>query len=117
MPSGVATYSLAPSRVPLLVAVGTNDEYGLYPLATSVFQQALTATKAMLVEQGGDHLGSFVDATPEAAAMRADTTLFLELALEPRPPNSAAVVAALDQPTAPGITVVAPAAPEPAGPA
>ena len=117
MPSGVATYSLAPSRVPLLVAVGTNDEYGLYPLATSVFQQALTATKAMLVEQGGDHLGSFVDATPEAAAMRADTTLFLELALEPRPPNSAAVVAALDQPTAPGITVVAPGAPEPAGPA
>ncbi|HWD54723.1 MAG TPA: hypothetical protein VG346_06355 [Acidimicrobiales bacterium] len=115
MPSGVATYSVAPSRVPLLVAVGTNDEYGLYPLATSVFDQAQTSTKALAVESGGDHLGSFIDATPSAADMRADTTRFLELALEPRPPTSAAVVAALQQPSDPTITVTGPSQSEPAG--
>jgi acetyl esterase/lipase len=115
MPSGVAAYTIAPSRVPLLVAVGTKDEYGLYPLSSEVFQQSRATTKAMLVEQGGDHLGSFLDATSAAAAMRADTTRFLELALEPRPPTSAAVVAALGQPSDPGITVVPPTASEPAG--
>jgi dienelactone hydrolase len=108
MPSGVATFTVAASRVPLLVAVGSDDEYGLYPLSTTVFQQSLAASKAMLVEQGGDHLGSFIDATPTAAAMREDTTRFLELALVPRPPTSAAVVGALVQPSDLGIEVVPP---------
>ncbi|HWF16453.1 MAG TPA: hypothetical protein VG244_09755 [Acidimicrobiales bacterium] len=107
LPSGVAPYTVAPSRVPLLVAVGTDDEYGLYPRATAVFQTSQAATKAMLIEEGGDHLGSFLDATPAATAMRANTTRFLELALEPRPPTSAAVNAAFEQPSEPGISVVA----------
>ncbi len=106
LPSGVAPYNVAPSRVPLLVAVGTDDEYGLYRSSTAVFQTSQAATKAMLVEEGGDHLGSFLDATPVAAAMRANTTRFLELTLEPRPPTTAAVVAAFEQPSEAGISVV-----------
>jgi pimeloyl-ACP methyl ester carboxylesterase len=108
MPSGVASYSVAASRAALLVAVGTNDEYGLYPLAGQVFQAARTSSKTELVESGGDHLGSFLDATPAAAAMRDQTTRFLELALEPKPPSSAAVVAALGQVPEPDLTVIAP---------
>jgi hypothetical protein len=115
MPSGVSSYTIVPSRAPLLVAVGTDDEYGLYPLSTTVFQQAQATTKAMLVEQGGDHLGSFIDATPAAAAMRDDTTRFLELALVPRPPSSADVVAALGQPSDPAIAVDPPPPPSATG--
>ncbi len=98
MPSGVAPYNVGTTRAPLLVAVGTDDEYGLYPLATTVFQTAQASAKAMLVEPGGDHLGSFLGPTPAAAAMREATTQFLELALEPRPPRSPAIVSALADP-------------------
>jgi len=105
LPSGVAAYTVAPSRAALFVAVGTNDEYGLYPLAAQVFQAAQTSSKVEVVESGGDHLGSFVDATPAAAAMRDATTRFLELALEPQSPSSAEVVASLSQPPETYLTV------------
>jgi pimeloyl-ACP methyl ester carboxylesterase len=108
LPSGMAPYTVAPSRAALLVAVGTNDEYGLYPLAGQVFQAAQTSSKVEVVEAGGDHLGSFLDATPAAAAMRDDTTQFLELALERKPPSSAAVVAALGLLPEPDLTVIPP---------
>jgi pimeloyl-ACP methyl ester carboxylesterase len=108
LPSGVAAYTTTPSRAALLVAVGTDDEYGLYPLAGQVFQAAETSSKVEIVESGGDHLGSFLDATPAAAAMREDTTTFLELALGPRPPTSAAEVSALTQVPGPDLTVVPP---------
>jgi poly(3-hydroxybutyrate) depolymerase len=108
LPSGVAPYSVVPSRGALMVAVGTNDEYGLYPLAGQVFQAAQTSSKVEVVESGGDHLGSFLDATPAAAAMREETTRFLELALEPRSPSSAEVAASLRQSPEPGLTVVPP---------
>ena len=107
LPSGMAPYTVAPVNAPLLVAVGSADEYGLYPLATQVFDAAQVPAKVMVVEQGGDHLGSFVGATQSAEAMRADTTTFLELALEPRPPTTDALVAALEEPGAPGLSVVA----------
>ena len=87
MPSGVAPYTVGSSSAALLVAVGSNDEYGLAPLTPIVFQDARASSKALIVEQGGDHLGSFVGATPAAAAMREETTRFLELALEPRSPS------------------------------
>jgi hypothetical protein len=106
MPSGVAAYNVAPTRAAFLVAVGSNDEYGLYPLATQVFQAAQASAKAMLVEPGGDHLGSFVDASPAAVAMRGAETPFLELALEPRTPTSAAVDDALAGPAAGSLQVV-----------
>lgn len=106
MPSGVAAYTTTPLRGALLVAVGTDDEYGLYPLAGQVFQAAETSSKVEIVESGGDHLGSFLDATPAAAAMREETTTFLELALEPRAPTIAAELSALTQVPEPGLTVV-----------
>jgi hypothetical protein len=104
----VAAYTVGPSPAALLVAVGTDDEYGLYPLAGQVFQAAQTSSRVEIVESGGDHLGSFVDPTPAATAMRDATTRFLELSLEPRSPSSAAVVASLSQPPETGLTVVPP---------
>ncbi len=108
MPSGVAPYTVGSTQAALLVAVGSDDEYGLYPLTTMVFDSARAKAKAMLVEPGGDHLGSFVAPTPAAAAMRDAETQFLELALEPRPPTSAAVVGALGLPAASLLQVVPP---------
>jgi predicted dienelactone hydrolase len=106
LPSGVAPYSVAPSRAALMVAVGTSDEYGLYPLAGQVFQAARVSSKVEVVESGGDHLGSFIDASPAAVAMRDETTRFLELSLEPRSPSSAEVVASLSQLPEPDLTVI-----------
>lgn len=106
MPSGIAAYNITPTRAALLVAVGSADEYGLYPLATQVFQSAQASSKAMLVEPGGDHLGSFLDATPAAAAMRDAETQFLELALEPRTPSAAAIDDALAAPAAGSLQIV-----------
>lgn len=108
MPTGIAPYTVAPTSAALFVAVGTADEYGLYPRSTQVFDTAEASAKAMVVEQGGDHLGSFIGSTAAAAAMRDDTTRFLELALEPHPPTSADVVAALEDPGSPSLTVVPP---------
>jgi dienelactone hydrolase len=106
MPSGVAPYDVATTPAAVLFAVGSDDEYGLYPLTTQVFQAAQASAKAMLVEPGGDHLGSFVDATPAATAMRDAETQFLELALEPRTPTSAAIDDALADPAAGSLQVV-----------
>jgi pimeloyl-ACP methyl ester carboxylesterase len=108
LPSGVPPYTVAPSRAALLVAVGADDEYGLYPLAGQVLQAAETSSKVEIVESGGSHLGSFLDATPAAADMRDETTRFLELAFEPRSPSTAAVLAALGQPPEPDLTIVPP---------
>ncbi|HSZ35818.1 MAG TPA: hypothetical protein VK773_01905 [Acidimicrobiales bacterium] len=108
MPSGVAPYTVAPTMAAVLFAVGSADEYGLYPLTTQVFRMAQSAAKAMLVEPGGGHLGSFVDATAPATAMRTAETQFLELALEPATPSSAAIDAALAPPAAGWLEVVPP---------
>jgi len=108
MPSGVAPYTVGALRASLLVAVGSNDEYGLSALTPVVFHDARATSKALIVEQGGDHLGSFVSATPAAAAMREETTRFLELALEPRSPSTADVLAALQPPGSAALTIVPP---------
>jgi hypothetical protein len=71
-----------------------------------VFQTTRATAKAMLVEPGGDHLGSFLGATPAAAAMRDAETQFLQLALEPRPPSGAAVDDALTPPASGSLQVV-----------
>jgi hypothetical protein len=106
LPSGVAPYPVASTAAALLVAVGSDDEYGLYPRSTQVFQAAQAPAKAMLVEPGGDHLGSFMGATPAAVAMREAETQFLELALEPQTPTAAAIDDALAQPAAGSLQVV-----------
>lgn len=108
LPSGVAPYSVGATKAAALFAVGSDDEYGLYPLTTSLFQTAQEADKGMLVEPGGTHLGSFIDPTPAATAMREAETQFLELALEPQSPTSAAIAATLAQPAA-GLLQVVPA--------
>ena len=106
MPSGMAAYTVTPTRAAFLTAVGSDDEYGLYPLSTQVFQSAQAQGKAMLVEPGGDHLSSFLGATPAAAAMRDAETQFLELALEPRTPSSAAIDDALTEAAAGSLQLV-----------
>jgi hypothetical protein len=60
----------------------------------------------MLVEPGGDHLGSFIGATPAATAMRDAETQFLELALEPQAPTAAEIDDALAPPAAGSLQVV-----------
>jgi predicted dienelactone hydrolase len=106
MPSGVAPYTVATTPAALLVGVGSADEYGLYPLSTQVFQTAQAPAKAMLVEPGGDHLGSFIGATAAATAMRDAETQFLELALEPQAPTAAEIDDALAPPAAGSLQLV-----------
>ena len=105
MPSGVAPYVIGSSSAALLVAAGSNDEYGDYTRSIGVFDAAQTYSKAMVVDEGGRHLGSFIANTLDAAAMREETTRFLELALEPRHPTSAQVLAALALTGSPSLTV------------
>lgn len=100
MPSGVVPYTIGTTKAALLVAVGSADQYGLYLRSTQVFEAAQAPAKAMLVEPGGDHLGSFLGTTPAAAAMREAETEFLELALEPQTPTVAAIDGALAVPAA-----------------
>jgi pimeloyl-ACP methyl ester carboxylesterase len=97
MPSGVDPFSPAPTPGSLFVAVGTNDEYGLYPLSTQVYDAAVMP-KVLLSEEGGDHLGSFVSATPAASVMRTATVQFLDRALAPGPVTSDALLAAVQPP-------------------
>jgi pimeloyl-ACP methyl ester carboxylesterase len=66
----------------LLVAVGTDDEYGLLPDSTQVYQTA-DMVKALLTVTGGDHLDTFVADTPQSAAVREETVRFLQAALGP----------------------------------
>jgi poly(3-hydroxybutyrate) depolymerase len=108
MPTGVETFTPAQSGAAFLAAVGSNDEYGLLPRTTAVFDEAATSSKALVVEEGGDHLGSFLDATTDAAAMREETTRFMELALEPQAPSTADVLSALQPVGSPALTIVPP---------
>jgi len=51
--------------------------------------------KVFVSAEGGDHLDTFVGATPAAVAMRAETVRFLDAALAPGTPTSAGLAAAL----------------------
>ena len=95
MPSGVDPFTPGPTPGSLLVAVGTSDEYGLYPLSTQVYQAAVMP-KVLLTEQGGDHLGSFISDTPASAAMREATVGFLHRAFEPGPQSSEGLLASVE---------------------
>lgn len=94
----------------LLSAVGTDDEYGLYPQAFGVYQAA-TMAKVFVSSAGGDHLDTFIGATPSAAAMRAETVRFLNAALGPGVPTAASLASALTPTGDPSLSVdVAPPA-------
>jgi hypothetical protein len=58
------------------VAVGDNDQYGNLTLSTQAYDAA-RMPKALVTVPGGDHLGTFVAATPTADAVRAATVRFL----------------------------------------
>jgi predicted dienelactone hydrolase len=95
MPSGVDPFTPGPTPGTFLAAVGTNDEYGLYPLTIAVYQAAVMP-KVLLTEAGGDHLGSYIAATPAAAAMREATLRFLDRALQPGPQSSDDLLASVE---------------------
>ncbi len=89
----------------LLVAVGTDDQYGLLVRSTQVFDTANTTAKVLLRVTGGDHLEMYVGSSPEAMALRADTVLFLNDALRPAGATSAQLLSALEQSGQPSIVV------------
>jgi pimeloyl-ACP methyl ester carboxylesterase len=99
-PWGVATPGA------LLVAVGTADQYGLFPLAVQVFQVADMA-KVLLTVADGDHLSAFVGATAQAQAVRVETVRFLAAALYQRSADSAELASALLPAGDPAINVQA----------
>ena len=80
IPAGVAGPWGTPTAGALLVAVGTDDEYGLLSNSTQVYQTA-DMVKAFLTVSGGDHLDTFVAPTPQAQAVRDETVRFLQVAL------------------------------------
>ena len=80
IPAGVAGPWGTPTAGALLVAVGTDDEYGLLANSTQVYQTA-DMVKAFLTVSGGDHLDTFVAATSQAQAVRDETVRFLQVAL------------------------------------
>jgi len=81
----------------LMVAVGTDDEYGLYPDSYQVYRSANMA-KVFVSATGGDHLDTFLDDTASAIAMREDTVKFLEFALDQTGVDSENLSAVLNPP-------------------
>jgi poly(3-hydroxybutyrate) depolymerase len=94
----------------LMVAVGTDDEYGLYPDAFQVFQSANMA-KVFVSATGGDHLDTFLGDTSAAITMRADTVKFLDVALGQTGVNSASLAATLTPTGDPALLVNSPPPP------
>jgi pimeloyl-ACP methyl ester carboxylesterase len=105
IPSDIPGPWNAPTSGALLVAVGTEDEYGLFPRATDEFEAADMRPKVLLTVAGGDHLGTFVGASPQSAAVRTETVHFLDVALGPIDPSPAQLTRALDAPGDPSISV------------
>lgn len=96
IPVGVPGAWGAPTAGSLLVVVGTNDEYGLLPRSTQVFEAADVTSKVLLRVAGGDHLGMYIGPSPEAMATREETVRFLDLALEPESVTSVQLGATLE---------------------
>jgi fermentation-respiration switch protein FrsA (DUF1100 family) len=97
IPGGVDGSWGVPTSGSLLVAVGTDDEYGLLPKSTQVYQTA-DMVKAMLTVNGGDHLQTFVADTPQSQAVREETVRFLQVALGSAPVTPATLGSALGSP-------------------
>lgn len=104
IPDGVDGPWGVPTSGSLLVAVGTDDEYGLLPKATLVYQTA-DMVKTMLTVTGGDHLQTFVADTPQSQAVREETVRFLQVALGSAPVTPATLGSALEPPPDPSIAV------------
>ena len=107
IPFGVPGPWSAPTTGALLVAVGTDDQYGLAPRSRQVFDAAGVSSKVLLTQDGGDHLGMYIGSSPEAMAMRAETVHFLDAALQPGGATSAQLISSLDPAGDPSISVTA----------
>jgi len=107
IPGGVDGPWSAPTPGALMVAVGTNDEYGLYPDAYQVYQSADMA-KVFVSTAGGDHLDTFVGTTASAIAMREETVKFLDDALGRRGATSLQLVGSLSPTGDPALVVNSP---------
>ncbi len=105
IPAGVAGPWGVATPGALLVVVGTQDEYGLLPRATQVYETGATTAKVLVTVTGGDHLTMYVGSSPEAVALRADTLRFLNAALRPGGPDSTQLVSALEPSGDPSIVV------------
>ncbi|HEY1990130.1 MAG TPA: hypothetical protein VGG43_11740 [Acidimicrobiales bacterium] len=104
IPDGVDGPWNATTPGSLMVAVGTDDEYGLYPDAYQVYQSANMA-KVFVSATGGDHLDTFLADTASALAMRADTVKFLDAALGRHGLDSAQLAAVLSPTGDPSLVV------------
>jgi pimeloyl-ACP methyl ester carboxylesterase len=89
----------------LLVAVGTDDQYGLLPKATQIFDTAMMTGKVLLTVTGGDHLDMYIGSSPEAVALRAETVRFLNYALGHLGASSTQLASALAPAGDPSIVV------------
>jgi pimeloyl-ACP methyl ester carboxylesterase len=105
IPAGVPGPWGTPTPGSLLVAIGTDDQYGLLPKATQVFDTADTTGKVLLDVTGGDHLEMYIGSSPEAVALRAETVRFLNEALRPGGANSTQLVSALEPTDQPSVVV------------
>jgi hypothetical protein len=76
----------------------------LFPRTRQVFEAAV-APKVLLTVAGGDHMGIYVGATPEAVAVRHATVRFLDVALHAQATTSATLASALDATGDPSILV------------
>jgi pimeloyl-ACP methyl ester carboxylesterase len=85
----------APTPGALLVAVGTNDQYGLAPRSRHVFDTATVTSKVLLTVTGGDHIGIYTGSSPQAVALRHETVRFLDAALQAVGATSAHLASAL----------------------
>jgi acetyl esterase/lipase len=97
IPAGVDGTWSAATPGSLFVAVGTDDEYGLYPRAQQIFTSA-DMPKVFVTLDGGDHLQTFIGDTPGAEAMRAETVAFLRTVFATKHVASAQIAAALQPP-------------------
>jgi pimeloyl-ACP methyl ester carboxylesterase len=105
IPAGLAGPWGAPIAGRLLVAVGTRDEYGLASRSRQVFDTASVTAKVMLTVTGGNHLGIYLDSSPQAEAVRRETVRFLDAALQAGGATSAHLAAALSPTDNPSISV------------
>ena len=78
IPDGVAGPWTASSPRPLVLMVGTDDEYGTLPLAVQAYDTC-RCTKALVTIAGGTHLGPFVGGTALAGSVRQATVRYLDL--------------------------------------
>jgi pimeloyl-ACP methyl ester carboxylesterase len=107
IPSGIPGPWGTPTSGALLVAVGTDDEYGLFPRATQVFKAADVASKVLLTVSGGDHLGMYIGVSAEAMVVREETVRFLDASLQPEGATLAQLTSTLDPTGDPSISVTA----------